>query len=432
MNGRKLVKKALPKAAFRKIAPYGHWAEAVIAQQKHRFPAKTLKVIGVTGTDGKTTTCNLIAAMLRHSGKKVAMITTASVDYGDGKGPGPNPTSLTTGNVFQIMKLIEKINQHNVEWLVLEVSSHALDQRRVWGIPFSIAVHTNMSQEHLDYHGTFENYRKAKQRLFKLCNANKTGLQTGIINADDRTALYFVKDIKNAVTYGVKKGGIKAHNVESTLTGNAFEATVDGETYYINSPLVGEFNVYNALAAVGVGRALGLTKKQIESGIAVLKSVPGRMMPLTAGQKYKVFVDYAVTPAAIENVLRTLREVAPKSKIHIVFGATGDRDKAKRPMMGNVAASLADFVYLTDDETYTEDPETIRQAVFDGVRPKDRAKVTIIGDRKEAIRAALTNAKNSDVVVITGIGHQTTRNMGGKKQKWSDIEVTKQLLKAKK
>lgn len=432
MNSRKLVKKVLPKAAFQKIAPYGHWAEAVIAQQKHHYPAQNLNVIGVTGTDGKTTTCNLIAEMLRSSGKKVAMITTAAVDYGDGKGQQPNPTSLTTGNVFQLMKMIKKANKHQAEWLVLEVSSHALNQRRVWGIPFSIAVHTNMSQEHLDYHGTFENYRKAKQRLFKLCNSNKNGMQTGIINADDRTALYFVKDIKNAVTYGIKKGGIRAQNIKATLTGNEFDAVVSGEAYHINIPLVGGFNVYNALAAVGVGRAAGLSKKQIETGLASLKSVPGRMMPIEAGQKFKVFIDYAVTPAAIENVLRTIKDVSPKSKVHIVFGATGDRDTTKRPLMGKVAAKLADFVYLTDDETYTEDPELIRQAVFEGVQPKDRAKVKIIDDRKAAIQTALNSAKAHDVVIITGIGHQTTRNMGGVKRKWSDIEITRELLKAQK
>ncbi len=156
------------------------------------------------------------------------------------------------------------------------------------------------------------------------------------------------------------------------------------------------------------------------------------MMPIEAGQKFKVFIDYAVTPAAIENVLRTIKDVSPKSKVHIVFGATGDRDTTKRPLMGKVAAKLADFVYLTDDETYTEDPELIRQAVFEGVQPKDRAKVKIIDDRKAAIQTALNSAKAHDVVIITGIGHQTTRNMGGVKRKWSDIEVTRELLKAQK
>ena len=263
MNNRKLVKSLIPKSAFRKVEPYGHWAEAVIAQNKAGFPARKLKVIGVTGTDGKTTTCMLISAMLRSSGHKVACITTASVDYGDGKGEQANPTQLTTGSASQLSKLITRIKENGVEWLVLEVSSHALQQRRVWGIPFTLAVMTNMSPEHLDYHGTFENYREAKQRLFKLANTNKHGLKTGIINADDKTAKHFAHDIQTAVTYGIKKGEFKASNIKSDLTGNSFTVKVGGDEYKIKSPLVGDFNVYNALATVTVGRIIGLSPKNL-------------------------------------------------------------------------------------------------------------------------------------------------------------------------
>ncbi len=430
MNNRKLVKSLIPKSAFRKVEPYGHWAEAVIAQNKAGFPARKLKVIGVTGTDGKTTTCMLISAMLRSSGYKVACITTASVDYGDDKGEQANPTQLTTGSASQLSKLITRIKENGVEWLVLEVSSHALQQRRVWGIPFTLAVMTNMSPEHLDYHGTFENYREAKQRLFKLANTNKHGLKTGIINADDKTAKHFAHDIQTAVTYGVKKGEFKASNIKSDLTGNSFMVKVGGDEYKIKSPLVGDFNVYNALATVAVGRIIGLSPKKIEQGIASLPYVTGRMMPIDEGQKFKVFVDYAVTPAALENVLSTARNLAGKGKLHIVFGATGDRDKSKRPKMGEVTSRLADKVYLTDDETYTENPDVIRNAVYAGVKKDNRTRVTVIADRKQAIKTALSTAKLGDVVIIAGIGHQTTRNMGGKKVKWSDIATTRTLLKA--
>jgi UDP-N-acetylmuramoyl-L-alanyl-D-glutamate--2,6-diaminopimelate ligase len=432
MNNRKLVKSLIPKSAFRKVEPYGHWAEAVIAQNKAGFPARKLKVIGVTGTDGKTTTCMLISAMLRSSGYKVACITTASVDYGDGKGEQANPTQLTTGSASQLSKLITRIKENGVEWLVLEVSSHALQQRRVWGIPFALAVMTNMSPEHLDYHGTFENYREAKQRLFKLANTNKHGLKTGIINADDKTAKHFAHDIQTAVTYGVKKGEFKASNIKSDLTGNSFTVKVGGDEYKIKSSLVGDFNVYNALATVTVGRIIGLSPKKIEQGIASLPYVTGRMMPIDEGQKFKVFVDYAVTPAALENVLSTARNLAGKGKLHIVFGATGDRDKTKRPKMGEVTSRLADKVYLTDDEVYTENPDVIRNAVYAGVKKDNRTRVTVIADRKQAIKTALSKAKLGDVVIIAGIGHQTTRNMGGKKVKWSDIETTRTLLKTQK
>ena len=431
MQGRKIVKTLIPSKTFKLIEPYGHWAEAVIAQNKARFPAKKLKVIGVTGTDGKTTTCLQIAHMLSANGYKTAYITTSLVDYGDGKGEQINPTKLTTGSAQQLSQLLAKIKSNKVDWLVLEVSSHALLQRRVWGIPFSLAVLTNMSPEHLDYHGTFENYRKAKERLFKLVNLNRKGLKTGIINADDKTEKFFIRDVKTAVTYGIKAGDIKATKIDSSLNGNNFEVAIDGDYYRLKSSLVGEFNIYNILASVAVGRIIGLSPKQIEKGIASLKQVKGRMMPIEAGQPFKVFVDYAVTPNALENVLKSIRKISSKGKIHIVFGATGDRDKTKRPAMGKITSELADKVYLTDDETYSEDAELIRKAVYNGVSKNKRNKVEVFDDRQKAIESAIKNAKKDDVVVITGIGHQTSRNMGGKKVSWSDIEVVTKLLKAK-
>lgn len=432
MNSRKFVKKIIPRQAFKKVEPYGHWAEAVIAQNKAGFPARKLKVIGVTGTDGKTTTCLQIAKMLNASGVKTAYITTSLVDYGDGKGEQENPTKLTTASASQLNQLLTKIKANNIDWLILEVSSHALWQRRVWGIPFTLAVLTNMSPEHLDYHGTFENYRQAKERLFKLVNLNKKGLKTGIINADDKTAPNFIKDIKTALTYGIKTGDFKATKIKSSLNGNSFEVAVDGDIYKINSRLVGEFNIYNILASVVVGRVIGLKPAQIEQGIASLKLVKGRMMPIDEGQPFKVFIDYAVTPFALKNVLSTIRKLADKGRVHIVFGATGDRDKSKRPAMGAITAQLADKVYLTDDETYTEDSEQIRKAVYNGVAKQNREKVTVYDDRYKAIQSAINCAKKDDVVIITGIGHQESRNMAGKKVAWSDIKIAKKLLKAMK
>jgi UDP-N-acetylmuramyl-tripeptide synthetase len=425
---KKQIKQLLPNSVTKLVAPYGHLVESALIQTKAGFPARAMQVIGVTGTDGKTTTCSLIAATLRSSGRKVAMITTATIDYGDGRGEQTNPTHLTTASVSQLTKILSQIKKNEVEWLVLEVSSHALDQRRIWGIPISIAVMTNMSPEHLDYHGTFENYRKAKERLFKLCNANKSGLQVGIINADDATALYFASHIKHPVTYGLKNGDARAKNPKVTLDGLSYQLELGGENYNISSQLVGGFNIFNTLAAVLATKAAGLDKSLIEQGIASLQSVPGRMMSIEKGQKFKVLIDYAVTPAALENVLHTVRSMTSSGKIHIVFGATGDRDKAKRPVMGKVTSELADFVYLTDDETYTEDGDSIRKSVYSGVAKTNKSKVTVISDRGEAIKTALSNAKSGDTVIITGIGHQTTRNMGGKKQKWSDIETVKTIL----
>jgi UDP-N-acetylmuramoyl-L-alanyl-D-glutamate--2,6-diaminopimelate ligase len=429
MNPRALVKKVIPKSIFRAVEPYGHWAEAVIAQNKYGFPAKDMKVIGVTGTDGKTTTCSLIASVLRAGGYKVGVITTAYIDYGDGKGEQVNPTQLTTGNVFVLSQLITRIKANDVDWLVLEVSSHALHQHRTWGIPFSLAVLTNMSPEHLDYHGTFENYRKAKQLLFKQCKQNRNGLQTGIINTDDAVADYFITDSKNALTYGVKHGDLRATNVQPSLAGNSFTVKIDGKIQDFHTQLIGEFNVYNALAAIGVGNAIGMDVDNIAHGVSALPFVSGRMMPIKAGQPFEVLIDYAVTPGALENVLTTVRHLAGKGRVHVVFGATGDRDTQKRPAMGKVTTELADYVYLTDDETYTEDAANIRAAVMSGVSKQHRSKVAEFDNREEAIKTALKAAKKGDVIVIAGIGHQSTRNMGGKKVAWSDIDITKRLLK---
>ncbi|GAC1387956.1 MAG: UDP-N-acetylmuramoyl-L-alanyl-D-glutamate--2,6-diaminopimelate ligase [Candidatus Saccharimonadales bacterium] len=430
---RKLVKRLVPKQVFKKVEPYGHLAEAIISHARFGFPARDLRVIGVTGTDGKTTTCNLIKHMLRESGLKVAMITTVSVDYGDGKGEQPNPSGLTTPGSSLLVQLLKQIRQNNVDWVILETGSHALAQHRVWGIPFSLAVMTNMSHEHLDYHGTFARYRDAKRQLFKLCNQNRYGLQTGVINGDDDTASFFAKDILHPITYGINAGELRATSIKSTAAGSTFNVVLASSAdlapiYSMTCNLRGAFNVYNCLAAVAVGRAIGLERSAIESGIASLKSVPGRMERIVAGQPYEVIVDYAVTPAALETVLRDARTTAT-GKVILVFGATGDRDRLKRPIMGAVAARHADQIFLTDDETYTEDGSQIRRAVLSGITTAGGVeKTTEIADRRQAIEHAFTTAKAGDTVLITGIGHQKYRNMGGHKQAWDERQISRDIL----
>ena len=423
MSFRAVVKKAVPKRAFRAIEPQGHRVEAIGFAAINGFPARNLKVIGVTGTDGKTTTCMLIAQMLRHNGHKVALLTTVSVDLADGKGERPAPSHLTTASAGSLFAMLKTVAQNQPDWVVLETSSHALAQHRVWGVPYSVAVMTNVSHEHLDYHRTLNRYVAAKTRLFRLCGRNKDGLQTGVINADDPHAAAFAKCVPNTVMYGLERGDIRAKNVVSTVDGNSFTVQAPDGTYRIKTKLAGAFNVYNVLAAIGVGRTLGLTASQIEKGIASLEAVPGRMMPVKLDKPYQVYVDYAVTPKALESVLTTARAMA-QGKVSIVFGATGDRDKAKRPVMGEIVARLADSVYLTDDETHTEDPPAIRAAVRRGVvKAGGESKLQEFADRGEAIAAALKAAKKGDIILLTGLGHQTTRNMGGKDEPWSDVEA---------
>lgn len=298
MSFRRVVKKLIPVGLFRVIEPYGHLVEAVSENILYGFPARKLKVIGVTGTAGKTTACTLITHMLRESGYKVAMMTTVAIDYGDGRGAQHNTSRMTSLGSLKLLQAIKEIRANKVEWLVLETTSHALAQHRVWGIPYSIVAFTNLSHDNVDYHGSFENYRKAKLMLFKQCNSNRHGKRIGVTNVDDPSGEMFARAIKNPVRYGLKKGDLRAKSVKLAPTSTRFEATIGGDTYEIKANLPGAFNVYNCLAAIGVARAAGLDKHQIEQSIASLKSVEGRMNNIDEGQDFGVIVDYAPTPDA--------------------------------------------------------------------------------------------------------------------------------------
>jgi len=426
VNFRKIVKAFIPKGLFRKIEPAGHLGEAVLLNLANGFPAKNFKIIGITGTNGKTTTAFLVHRMLHEAGYKVGLMTT--VAYGAGSELKMPPDHYTNVPVPLMMKRLRYLKAKGVEYLVMEVTSMALAQNRLWGVPFHLATMTNISQDHLDYHGTMERYIDAKVKLFRLTDNNKNGLRTGVVNADDKTAGRFSAAVAKPITYGMVKGDIKAKEVKMTSKGISYKAKAGADSYAIKSPLQGRFNVYNTLAAVGVGRALGLSKKQIERGIAALEGVPGRMTPVEAGQKFNVLVDFAHTPDALENVLKAAKELT-KGRVITVFGATGDRDKSKRPLMGRVAAKNADQIFLTDDETYTEDPAAIIQDVYKGIEAAGGAgKTTIAEDRKKAIKAAFAAAKRGDTVLLTGIGHQTSRNMGGQEEPWNELEIAKKLL----
>lgn len=426
MNVRKLVKAVVPRNIFSVVAPYGHLAEAVVYNCLYGFPARGMKVVGITGTNGKTTTSFMVHRMLQQSGRKAGLMTT--VAWGIGDDIHNQTQHMTNVPVPLLMKRLRQMKTAGVEWLVLETTSHALAQYRTWGVPYSVAVLTNITHEHLDYHKTFERYVTAKQRLFRLAQANKKGLQVGIANADDPNGPGFAAVTEHGVLYGIEAGDVRAHDIQFAGEGVRFTATAADETYDIHLGLPGSFNVYNALAAVCVGRAAGLTRPQIEAGLAALHGVAGRMETVDAGQKFAVVVDYAHTPDALENVLQALR-TATTGKLRVVFGATGDRDKSKREPMGEVAARLADVIYLTDDETYTEDPDAIRYAVYQGIVNADgRAKTTVIPDRLEAIRAACEAAGPHDTVLLAGLGHQDYRAMGGGKVAWDEREVVRQVL----
>ena len=413
---RSIVKKVVPTNLFRDIEPYGHWAEAILEQIMAGFPARGLKIIGVTGTDGKTSTCTLVTQMLRHNGYKVAMMTTISIDYSDGI-DHPNPTRLTSLGSRQLIKELKKINAAGAEWLVLETTSHALAQHRVWGVPYSIGVMTNVGREHLDYHRTFERYRDAKKMLFQQVNANKKGLQVGIANADDPSGALFASVVKNPVLYGMDNGNLRAKNVKLSPSGSEYTAVISDELYNIVCHLPGSFNVYNSLAAVGVGRAVGLTKEQIEQGIASLQSVEGRMTRVDEGQDFDVIVDYAHTTESFEKVFKEVKPLV-KGKLIVMFGSAGRRDIAKRAAQGKMAGKYGDVVIVTEEDDRDIDGQEILEQIASGAEEAGKVKdkdLYLVHNREKAVEAAIKMAKNGDMVLLLGKGHEKSILSNGPK-----------------
>jgi len=335
-------------------------------------------------------------------------MTTISVDYGDGKGVQPNPSRLTTLSVGLLLAKIKKMKANGVEWLVLETTSHALAQHRVWSIPYTIAVMTNIGHEHLDYHGTFENYRDAKKMLFTQTNRNRRGLRVGVVNADDPSGELFAKAIKHPVRYGIHHGDLRAYDVQLTPSGSTYVAEFNGQTYNITCHLPGSFNVYNSLAVIGVGQAIGLGKAQIEKGIASLKSVEGRMTHIDEGQDFTVIVDYAHTPESFEKVFAEVRPLT-KGRLIAVFGSAGRRDEAKRVMQGRVAGRDCDVVVVTEEDDRDIDGQVILETIAAGAEKSGKKQgkdLFLVHDREQAVQTAVDMAKQGDIVLLLGKGHE--------------------------
>ncbi|HJP96849.1 MAG TPA: UDP-N-acetylmuramoyl-L-alanyl-D-glutamate--2,6-diaminopimelate ligase [Candidatus Saccharimonadales bacterium] len=403
---RTLLKKLIPHKLFDAIAPAGHLLEAVIFNAINGFPSRGLKVIGVTGTNGKTSTSFIIHRMLHEAGYKVALMTT--VAYGVGDDIKPQMEHMTTTDVKTLLKRIKQFKKQGAEWVVLETTSHALAQHRVWGVPYSISVLTNLTHEHLDYHKTFERYLNAKRSMFVLTNKNHKGLRLGVINGDDPHADNFASAVKNVVRYGINSGDLRATNVKLAPTGVSYETNADGQTYHIKCHLPGSFNVYNSLAAVAVGRAVGLTSQQIEQGIAALPGVEGRMTRIDEGQDFSVIVDYAHTPDSFEKIFKDLRPVV-KGKLIVMFGSAGRRDEAKRAVQGQLAGKYADEVIVTEEDDRDMDGEAILDDIAKGAESagKTRQKdLFLVHDRTEAINTAVDRANRGDTVLLLGKGHE--------------------------
>jgi UDP-N-acetylmuramoyl-L-alanyl-D-glutamate--2,6-diaminopimelate ligase len=426
---RTVVKKLIPKNVFKAIEPIGHLIEAVGTNIVFGFPSRDLHVIGVTGTNGKTTTSFLIHNMLTEAGIKTGLMTT--VAYGVGEDIIPQIAHMTTASAPLLQRRLREFKKQGVEWVVLETTSHALAQHRVWGIPYEIAVLTNITHEHLDYHGTFERYVRAKRRLFEI--ANKHGLRFGIVNADDPSAKQFLSAVKNSTSYGIDTGELQATDVSLESDGSHFTATIGKESYQIHCNIPGEFNVYNSLATVAVGRKLGLTKAQIEKGIETLAGVEGRMTVVDEKQAFTVIVDFAHTPDSFERLLRDLRK-ATKGKLITLFGSAGRRDETKRAIQGEIAGKYSDEVILTEEDDRDVDGEQILDQIASGAKKSGKkldTNVFKILNREEAIGFALTRASTAkDTVVLLGKGHEKTIERADGTYPWNEIEVTKTALQA--
>lgn len=431
MGFRTTVKRFIPRTLFQQIEPYGHLAEAVLLHAANGFPARGLKVIGITGTNGKTTTTFLVHKMLHEAGYKVGMLST--VAYGVGDDIRPQIHHMTNVPVPELVKRLKWMRSQGVEWLVLETTSHALAQNRVWGMPYSVAVMTNITHEHLDYHGTFEKYVAAKRRLFERTNRNKRGLRVGIVNADDPSADSFASAVANPVTYGVNKGMLRASDVKLSSSGVQYTATIGKQAYRIKSHLPGSFNVSNTLAAVAVGRTVGLSPEQIEQGIQALEGVEGRMTRINEGQSFDVIVDFAHTPDSFEKLFKDLRPVV-KGRLIVLFGSAGRRDEAKRTIQGMLAGKYADEVIVTEEDDRDIDGRQIMEQIAEGAEKAGKSRdlnLFLVHDRTEAIAFAVSRANGKqDAVLLLGKGHEKTIERANGENPWDEIATAHEALKA--
>ena len=395
---------------------------AVIANFVYGFPSRKLHVIGVTGTDGKTTTVNMIASILRAAGYKAAHLSTID-------SPGMH---TTTPSSFQVQKFLAAAVKAGNQYAVLETTSHALDQHRTWGIKFESAVLTNISHEHLDYHKDLVNYTAAKARLFK-------DVKFAVLNADDQSFDFLNEKLKGRqiVTYGLgQEAKVWADEISESLTNTKFvahlprrQAGVLAEMFPVELNLPGKFNAYNALAAIAVVMNYNVAPEAIQKGLMRVRGIKGRLEIIESDHPFNVMLDFAHTPNAISQLLRFLRPKISGKIIH-VFGSAGERDKAKRPLMGEASDKYADTIVLTREDNRSESVENICNDIAKGIKGKQRERgYFVIPDRREAIRFGLRQAQADDFVIITGKGHEQSLNIDGVETAWDDSEIIKEELR---
>jgi UDP-N-acetylmuramoyl-L-alanyl-D-glutamate--2,6-diaminopimelate ligase len=400
-------------------------ALAEIAVAFYRRPAERLKLAGITGTNGKTTTSFLLKHICEQAGLRCGLIGTVRYEIGE----RILPATRTTPESLDLQELLASIVNAGCRAAAMEVSSHALAQERTSGIEWDVAVFTNLSQDHLDFHGTMENYFEAKARLFtQLLVQQKKRKPVAVVNIDDRYGEQLLGKINNNVSVITCGSGMRADfrasNYRAGFAGTSYQLEARGRSYLVRLPLIGRFNVANSMAALAAATAFGINLRQAVLALAKSPQVPGRLEMVPAKRKFQVFVDYAHTPDALLNVIKTLRELEP-SRLIVVFGCGGNRDRQKRPLMGQVVDRNADYAIVTSDNPRREDPAAIIAEVEQGFRSNHFEKII---DRAQAINRAVELARPRDIVLIAGKGHETYQEFADRTIPFDDIQVARRAI----
>ena len=396
-------------------------AMSVICSNFYGAPQEKMKIFGVVGTNGKTSVCHILSRIFENAGYKTATIGTLGVSYNK----TTEETGLTSPGTVKLYQTLDKLGNAGVTCVFMEVSAHAIDQRRCEGLYFECLIFTNCTRDHLDYFGTMENYFETKKSFFmhgQVLNA--------ALNADDETSDNIIKDIKVPyLTLGISSDAdVFARDIEISEDGVSFSILLRGlEEMPVHMHLTGMFNVYNALAAASLAMILGIDQQAIREGLESVVNVPGRVEMLDTKTPYKVILDYSHSPDALENILTTVRTFT-RSRLIVLFGCGGDRDHGKRPIMGEIAGRLADFSILTSDNPRTEDPNAILASIEEGIKPTG-GKFVIIENRRDAIRHALEMGRDGDVIILAGKGHETYQDIMGVKRPFDEKVVVQELLR---
>ena len=387
-------------------------ALAEMSKNLYDDPTSKFNLIGVTGTNGKTTVTYLVKTILEANGEKVGLIGTNKNMIGD----RDIHTERTTPESLELMELFDEMVKENCTYAIMEVSSHSLDLHRVDGCNYKVGAFTNLTQDHLDFHETMENYFNAKRKLFDVCDF-------GVVNVDDKYGAKIPANCKaNVLTYGIDDGELRAENIEYTAHGVSF----DCGNMKIELKIPGEFSVYNALTAIGICKQCGIADEVIENALRVAEGVKGRAEVVDCGGDYTLIIDYAHTPDGLENILNSVKGFA-EGRIVAVFGCGGDRDKTKRPKMGKVAGRIADFCIITSDNPRTEEPSEIIRDILDGMDDA-MAEYVVIENRRDAIEYAIRHAKKGDVIVLAGKGHEDYQILKDKTIHFDEREVIRDIL----